>query len=363
MKIAFLKWVDSVVGGLVAGILPAAGRGERVVPRRILLIRPGGIGDAVLLVPAILALKERFPESEITVLAERRNGQAFALCPALHRLLLYDSPADLWRAIRGDFDLVIDTEQWHRLSAVVARLTGAPFSIGFASNDRKRLFSHGVAYSHDDYEASSFFNLLAPMGMEPPACLQVPFLAIPPAAAARAETLIAPLEGERFVTIFPGASVPERRWGADRFKDVAQQLAQGGLPAVVVGGAADRADGEVIAGGSDSLNLAGRTSLAESAALIARSRLLISGDSGILHVAVGLGVPTVSLFGPGIEAKWGPKGEGDRIVNLKLPCSPCTRFGTTPPCPYNVRCLSEITAAQVVAAANELLFPPAKPDA
>jgi ADP-heptose:LPS heptosyltransferase len=106
--------------------------------------------------------------------------------------------------------------------------------------------------------------------------------------------------------------------------------------------------------GGGGLNLAGRTTLAETGAVVARSALLVSGDSGVLHLAVGLGIPTVSLFGPGIAAKWGPKGEGDVAVNHRLPCSPCTRFGTTPPCPVQARCLSEITVTEVTVAVTGL---------
>ena len=355
MQIRLLKWIDGVVGGIVAGILPAAKRGKAVIYRRILLIRPGGIGDAVLLVPAILALKEKFPEAEITVLAERRNASAFALCPVVDRLLCYDTPAHLFQAVRSRYDLVIDTEQWHRLSAVVARLTGSPLSIGFGTNDRKRLFSHSIGYSHEHYEAYSFLNLLAPLGITPPAALQAPFLSVPGPAFARADALLAPLAAARLVAIFPGASIAERRWGGERYGEVAARLVSDGLSVVVVGGKEDAEEGELIVAGCGGLNLAGQTTLAETAAVLARSALLISGDSGVLHIAVGLGVPTVSLFGPGIEAKWGPKGEGHLALNRHLSCSPCTRFGTTPPCPIGARCLSEITPEEVVSAARELL--------
>jgi len=344
-----------MVGGMVAACLPAARPRNGGVPRRILVIRPGGIGDAVLLMPALLALKKRYPQASLTVLAERRNGGAFALCPAVDRLLLYDTPAHLFSAIRGGYDLVIDTEQWHRLSAVVARLGSAGNSIGFATNDRSRLFSHQVGYSHDDYEADSFFSLLAPLAIAKPARLSLPFVTIPQQALERADQELAVPSGNRFVAIFPGASTPERRWGAERFRVVAERLGQKGIPAVVVGGKDDAAEGEVIVQGCGGVNLAGRTSLAETAAVLARSALLISGDSGVLHIAVGLVIPTVSLFGPGIEAKWGPKGEGHVVLNRRLSCSPCTRFGTTPPCPSGARCLAEITPEEVVRAAKELL--------
>lgn len=355
MRIGLLKLLDRMLGGMVAGIIPSPAQRTLALPRCFLIIRPGGIGDAVLLVPAILALKEKFQEARISVLAERRNGAVFALCPAVDHLLFYDTPSHLIRAIRYGFDLVIDTEQWHRLSAVVARLTRAPVSIGFATNDRKRLFTHQVAYSHDQYEAGSFFNLLAPLGIAPPAALGLPFLTVPEQATRRMAALLAPLSGKPLVAIFPGASIAERRWGRERFREVAEKLANAGLQVAVVGGKEDAAEGEAIAGGSGGLNLAGKTTLAETAAVIARSALLLSGDSGVLHIAVGLGIPTVSLFGPGIEAKWGPKGEGDIVLNKRLPCSPCTRFGTTPPCPIQSRCLSDISVEEVLSEVRKLL--------
>lgn len=355
MKTRLLKSIDPLLGGVAAALLPAARAAKELAPRRILLIRPGGIGDAVLLVPAIHALKEKFPEAAITVLAERRNGSAFALCPAVDHLLYYDTPADLSTAIRGGYDLVIDSEQWHRLSAVVARLCRASVSIGFATNNRKRLFTHGIPYSHDDYELWSFFRLLAPLGIAPPEKIPAPFLTVPAEAAAAADLLLAKVYGRPFAVIFPGASIPERRWGHQRFREVAQRLALMGLQVVVVGGAEDEDQGDFIVRPCGGVNLAGKTALAETAAVIARSVFLLSGDSGVLHIGVGLGIPTVSLFGPGIEAKWGGKGEGDVVVNRRVECSPCTRFGTTPRCKSEVRCLSGITPQEVVQAIDKLL--------
>lgn len=351
MRTLLLKGLDDVFGRFVAGILPAA-KAREAGRRSFLVIRPGGIGDAVLLIPTILAVRERFPKAELTVLAERRNGAVFSLCPAVDRLLLYDNKVDLFKALRGRYDVVIDTEQWHRFSAVVARLAGAAVSIGFATNNRERLFTHQIAYSHDDYESLSFLRLLRPLEITSAATF--PFLIMPEPAADRACQLLAPLQGERFVTLFPGASITERRWGAERFRKVAQSLAASGVPVVVVGGPDDAADGETIVAGGAGLNLAGKTTLAETAAVIARSSLLVSGDSGVLHIAVGLGVKTVSLFGPGIAAKWGPRGELHVVLDRHLSCSPCTRFGTTPACPIRTRCLSEIAPEEVLAAVEAL---------
>ena len=354
-RIEFLKKVDVLLGRLVVTCLPASSKGGRFdKPRNLLLIRPGGIGDAVLLVPALTTLRERFPAAGITVLAERRNAAVFDLCPAVDRVLRYDRPREFGAALRGGYDAVIDTEQWHRLSAVAARLTGATVRIGFGTNERARLLTHPLPYSHDDYEALSFFRLLGPLRITPPAEVTVPFLAAPQEAGRAAVELLRPLGGERYVAIFPGASIPERRWGAERFAELARRLAGEGRRVVVVGGREDAGDGERIAGDTG-LNLAGRTSLAVTAAVIAGADLLVSGDSGILHVGVGVGTPTVSLFGPGRQKKWGPQGAGHAVINHHLPCSPCTTFGTTAPCPDQARCLSGISVDEVLQAVREML--------
>ena len=354
-QIDFLKKVDALLGRLMAALLPASSvTGIVVEPHNLLVIRPGGIGDAVLLAPGLAALRERFPHADITVLAERRNADVFDLCPAVDHVLRYDMPREFLSAIRWRYDVVIDTEQWHRLSAIVARLTRAPVRIGFGTNERDRLLTHPLPYSHDDYEVISFFRLLEPLGITVPKTLALPFLSLPQEVSRKAEELLPPVAGRGYVVIFPGASIPERRWGGGRFTDLARRLESEGMNVVVVGGEEDAADGELIAG-TAGINLAGRTSLAETAAVVAEAGLLVSGDSGILHIGVGLGTPSVSLFGPGRQKKWGPRGLCHAVINHNLYCSPCTTFGTTPRCPNRVRCLGEITVDEVLRAAKELL--------
>lgn len=352
MKTAFIKSLDTFVGRIAIQLTPAprvATRTKHEI-RSILVIRPGGIGDAALLAPAIHALKRTYPDAPIHILAEKRNGGTFALMPGIERVFLYDTRSGLMETLRCGYDLVIDTEQWHRLSALVARLTGAPTLIGFDTNDRRRMFTHTVPYSHERYEADSFLDLLAPLGIETCRDENTRFLFPSETARQQASSLLHPLGGKPFVTIFPGASIRERQWGEDRFRHVVRDLEGRGLRSVIVGGGNDRKLGEEIVHGSNALNLAGSTSLAGTAAVIATSRLLLSGDSGVLHIGVGLGVPTVSLFGPGIAAKWAPRGPGHMVLYRGLSCSPCTQFGTTPPCPRNVSCLSGIMPEEVTTA-------------
>ena len=333
----------------------ASGGGNVSSVSRLLLIRPGGIGDAVLLVPVIGHLREVFPLARIEVLAEKRNRGAFALCPDIDQVLCYDSPQELWAALSSGYDVVIDSEQWHRLSALVARMIRSKMKIGYGTNERKRLFTQSVDYSHDSYELNSFFELLKPLGIEPPAITHFPFLTIPADDQDAADTLLGTFLVKPFVVLFPGASIPERCWGVEKFHQLALQLNEHGYPVVVIGGKEDQPTGEAIVAGIDGLNLAGKTSLAGSAAVIEQAALLVSGDSGMLHVGVGLGRPTVSLFGSGIAAKWAPRGDRHVVLNKQLPCSPCTKFGYTPPCPIDTQCLREISVEDVLSAALSLL--------
>jgi ADP-heptose:LPS heptosyltransferase len=359
IKPSVLKTFDRFVGKLVINLFPSppAVRLQREIAS-ILIIRPGGIGDAALLAPTIYALQHAHPGARIKILAEKRNGSVFSLVPGIDRVFLYDSPAGLKNALQESYDLVIDTEQWHRLSALIARMTGAPVLIGFDTNERRRMFTHTVPYSHEEYEADSFLHLLTPLEIYDARDEAAQFLFPPENARHQVRQLLSPLENQPFITIFPGASIKERRWGSDRFRQVVESLEAHGVTAVIVGSNDDRKTGEEIVGNSRAINLAGLTTLACTAAAIASSRLLLSGDSGVLHIGVGVGVTTISLFGPGIAAKWAPRGKQHTILDKQLPCSPCTRFGTTPPCPRGITCLAEITPQEVTSAIlNQLKEP------
>jgi ADP-heptose:LPS heptosyltransferase len=356
LKTIHFKTLDRLVGSTLVRLFcqPAKIDVGLLSVSRLLVIRPGGIGDAVLLMPALRLLREKYPDAAIDILAEGRNAGAFALSGSQDEVFCYDRPGDLLKVFRRRYDLIIDTEQWHRLSSVLARALRPQCLIGFATNDRTRLLRVPVEYSHANYESESFLNLVAPLLGDTKCMPAEPFLTIPQAAAQTADNLLAPLAGP-FVALFPGASIPERRWPLDKFSDLARQLQGQGLTVIVLGGDSERAFGEVVLKSTRGLNLAGATTLAETAAIIKRSILLVSGDSGVLHLAVGLGVPTVSLFGPGRALKWAPRGERHVVLNKNLPCSPCTTFGYTPTCHKNGRCISEITVDEVFEAVLGLL--------
>lgn len=355
MKIRLLKLIDHLVGVIATVCLPPAPMCPASIFTRFLIIRPGGIGDAALIAPVITSIKKAYPDCHITLLAEQRNDGVFSLVSGVDKVFRYDRPLEFIKALRDRYDVVIDTEQSHRLSAVVARFVRSPIKIGFDTNGRRRMFTHGIRYDLAAYEPENFALLLKPLGMDCRSYDGEVTLNVPLQSETNASRLLQSIDSETFVVIFPGASIPEKRWGADRFRRVAEVLSAFGVKVVVVGGKEDCRQSEAIAGGGLGLNLAGMTSLPETAAVIRKSALLLSGDSGVLHIAAGLGVPTVSLFGPGRASKWAPRGDHHIVINKELPCSPCTTFGNTPTCPDNARCMRDITVDEVVNAVTMLL--------
>lgn len=371
-KIEGLKRIDGILGGIACGVsrlLVSPRKGFRDPSPKILVIRPGGIGDAVLLYPALLALRQEFPGSAIHVLAEKRNAGILTGCPYIDSVLLYDSSPlkTLSAVIKEGYDVVIDTEQWHRMTAALAYLTRAAVRAGFATNDeRARQLTHPVTHRREDYEAVSFLNLVSAVTRKEYTFDEdKPFLPIDRNKYAGAVSMVEEFKSGKSATVgvFTGATVKERRWGTEKFAALSKALAEEGLGIVFLGGPGDVQDSAEVKSGLDYksvLDLTGKTSLMETAAVISVLDVLVSADTGLMHIAYGAGTPTVSLFGAGIEEKWAPRGRRHSIINKHLPCSPCTEFGYTPPCPYGVECLREIGVDEVKESALNLLSLAAK---
>ncbi len=348
-----LKRLDSYVGNIAIRTVQAASkiiknRHHSSLSGKILIIRPGGIGDAILLIPAIKALKTHFPSSEVHILAETRNLGVFSMVN-FAKSFNYSKLQDLKYVLKNNYDIVIDTEQWHRLSAVLAYAVRSKTRIGFATNERKILFDHSIPYSQDRYELDSFFDLIRP--------IIGPYQEKPYSGFLSPPERTNPFGNSAFVAIFPGSSIPERMWPIERFKAIAEWLEKKLKFAVaVVGGSREYAKGEYIVNDlKRGINFAGKLALKGTASILSEASFLITSDSGLMHLAVALGSPVVALFGPGIEKKWAPRDRESIVINKRLPCSPCTIFGYTPPCKTNARCMKEIQVGDVKRAILEII--------
>ncbi len=321
---------------------------QLICTHTILIIRPGGIGDAILLLPMLHRLSSIYPDAKLDILAERRNAEVFLWSPVVSRIWQYDRPLDFLKLFQQNYDLIIDTEQWYRLSAVVARLLRSSRLIGFATNERSRLFSDPCPYKQDEYEADMFMSLLAPLGCTSPFSVDSSvFLTLPQADH---------VFENPYIVIFPGSSISAKQWPAERFAEVARFCEERGFDVVLLGGKADRDVSDCISKElSRCHNLVGKTDLTEAAAIISDAGMMISGDSGLLHVAQSQGIPTVSLFGPSNPLKWNRSSSFNVILKRDIACSPCSRFGIISKCKYGFRCMQEINVAEVLKAVEFLL--------
>lgn len=378
MRVRLLKILDATVGfflcwmgGLLLHLLhrnPAPGRPLPAVIRTILVIRPGGMGDMILLQPALRSLRQHYPEAVIDVVCESRNRDIPPLAGAGVRLLLYDvNPVRTFaRLLRGGYDIAIDTEQFHHFSAVMAMFSRAPVRIGFKINPgRNQIYTHLVNYDLEGYEAGEFMRLLHPLGIREEAAVQG-------CLAAPAEPLAEDLARvERWLLIHAATTSRYKGWDAAKWAEVARRIAEGAhafsgsgkeagrarLIVGLVGGANDVGIAEAIAAQSglgDGVRvLAGRLAFRQTAALIGRAELFVGLDSGLAHLAVASGTPTVVLFGPSDHKKWGVESDHNVVVRKALACSPCFIFGYHKFC-HSIACMAEISAGDVLAAVGKL---------
>lgn len=330
-------------------------------PTRLLIIRPGGMGDMILLLPTLTALRKRFPTITLDLICEKRNRDVLNLAHPPDHILLYDSsPLRLLiHLLRHRYDAVIDTEQFHYFSALMAILARAPIRIGFKiSPGRNLLYTHLVNYELEGYEANQFMALLRPFGLAEPAVVEGALRAgaeLPGALVA----LLSATPGARLITLHVGSTTRYKQWPDGRYGELLRTVGQDPrLVFVILGSKADRRQSERVATqsklGQRVLSLAGRLTMAETAAVLARSSLYIGGDSGLTHMAVALVIPTVTLFGPSDSQKWGARSKLHAIVKQPPPCAPCFIFGYHKFC-HSIACMNNITVDDVAAACRRAL--------
>jgi ADP-heptose:LPS heptosyltransferase len=265
---------------------------------RVLLLRALGLGDFLTGVPAYRAVRRAFPGHRVVLAAPAQFAPLAALTGAIDELLPAAELAPLpWPGPPPEvaIDLHGRGPASHRLLAALrpGRLIvfGGPHGGGYC----------GPSWRPGEHEVARWSRLLAESGIPAdPADLRLPEpdSSFGGAGPGRAPTII-----------HPGAAAPARRWPAGRFADVARQLAANGRAVCVTGSAGEQGLAALVArqaGLPAARVLAGRTSLAELARLAARAELIISGDTGMSHLAAAFGRPSVTLSGPVPPAEWGP---------------------------------------------------------
>ena len=341
--------------------------GQEKVYQRILVRAPNWIGDAVMAVPTLSALRARFPESRITLLAKPPVAALFEHHPAIDRLWVYESPGrhagwiGLWRLIRsireGRFDLAFLLQNAFE-AALITAAAGIPERVGYAADGRRFLLTESLdKKSAPRHQREAYLHLMALVG-SPGRFERSPYLAITEKERqAASDFLVA--EGierwEQVIGINPGAAYgSSKRWDPARFAAAADRLLERHpARAVIFGGPAEAAIAEEVRGRMrhPAAVAAGKTTVRMMMALIARCRLFITNDSGPMHIASAVGVPVVAVFGPTNPDATSPAGADDLIVRNKVECAPCTHRE----CPIDHRCMTGVSVEAVVEAAERQL--------
>jgi len=249
------------------------------------------------------------------------------------------------------FDLVLDLQGLLK-SAVWVALARSPRKVG---HDRTREFSYlalterAPPFDPEAHAVRRYLNLAHYLGAPPaPARFRLGLDAAVDLAA-----LLPGKAGRPLAVLHPGARWPSKLWPPSSWARLAEWLSRDrGFQVAVTGSAADRELVAAIVGQSQApiLNLAGATSLAQLAAILRKTRLAVTADTGAMHLAAALGTPVVALFGPTAPWRTGPFGPGHQVVRLDLPCSPCFQRRCPEP-----RCLTDLTPEMVAAACEKTL--------
>ena len=334
----------------------------------ILIRGTNWIGDAVMTLPAIAAIRNTFPRAKITILVKPWVADVFKFCPDVDDIMLYHQPGvhdGMLGILRlaGDlkerkFDTAILLQNAIE-AAIISRLAGIPNRAGYNSDGRGFLLTHAVKRTKTVrklHQIDYYLEMVKALGCQPVGREAV--LTLGKNAECQAERLLARhgLQDNRpLVGIAPGASYgPAKKWFPERFALVADRLIDAFSAQVMLFGSS--ADKESVAQVQQNAKfplctLAGTTNLTETMALIARCRLFISNDSGLMHLAGAMGIPVIAIFGSTNPEATSPPGHKNMIIHKDVSCSPCLK----PVCPTDFRCMDLIRVDDVYEAAVRML--------
>ncbi len=342
-------------------------------PRSILVIRLSAIGDVVMASGMIPALRQAYPNARLVWLAEPAPADLLRANPRIDEVLVW--PRGEWRKLwrsrhwlqllrtvrkfrrtlrRERFDLVLDAQGLLK-SGIPAWWSGAPRRIGLGSREGSQWLMTQVISRHwPDHRIGSEYRALARTVGAEDAAFRLDLAVSDEDAAAAGKHLQAAGASGTYAVVAPFTTRPQKHWVSERWATLAAALRETlKLDVVMLGGPADREAAQAIAeqAGGDIHDLAGRTTLRESAAIIDGARLLIGVDTGLTHMGSALRRPTVALFGATRPYR-DPDAPLTRILYDDLPCAPCRH---SPTCGGAYTCMRQLTVARVMDAAGQVL--------
>lgn len=374
-------------------------RGASLPPRRILVRELNWLGDAVMSTPALQRLRQHYPDADITLFSPAKLAELWLHFPFINQVLTFASSEPPWaigrrlRASAFDLALILPNSPRSALECWFARI---PERVGYTRRWRNWLLTHPVPPRPDRspmrkrsvgeirrlirskaaflrepsrdaaaHQLHEYLHLVARLGGDSTPLR--PLLTVAEdeirATAGKFGVDAHSLGGKPILALNPGAEYgPAKRWPEDKFIAAALEI-QRRTECVwfILGGGADRSLANTIAAAVNARhsaikNLAGQTSLRELMALLKICRVLLTNDTGPMHLAAALGTPVVVPFGSTSPALTGPGLPGDtqhHLLAADVPCTPCFRRT----CPIDFRCMDAITVERAVGAVLEALSP------
>lgn len=346
---------------------------SRPRPRRILLVRTSAIGDIVFASPLVAALRRAYPQAHIAWLVQPECQFLLEHHPDLDEIIAW--PAHEWRELRRRrrigslvrefrtfrkhlrtrrFDLTLDLQGLLK-SGFLTYLSGARERIGLGSREGSRLLMTRIVRRGGDSNriGSEYLFLAQSLGL-PTHDFSMAVFYGPEAAAWARELIERKGLSHGFAVICPFTTRPQKHWIEPRWAELSERLhTELGLPAVMLGGPGDHeAAGRIRdLAAVGPIDLAGKTTLPQAAALIAGSSLLVSVDTGLGHMGIAFSRPSLLLFGSTCPYLDTTRADA-QVLYHRLDCSPCKR---KPTCDGAVTCMQLITVDEVLNAARNLL--------
>jgi heptosyltransferase-1 len=344
---------------------------------RVLLVRLSAIGDILFASPLIAAFRRARPQAHIAWLVQPECAPLLGHHPALDEVIIWPVKEwkglwkeRRWRELLGElrafrrqlqerrFDVAVDLQGLLK-SGALTRLSGARERIGLGSREGSRLLMTRTIPRGGDPEriGSEYLYLAQTLGL-PVNGFPMEVHYAPEDAAFADDVVEREGLGGGFAVICPFTTRPQKHWFEPRWAELADGLkTELGLPAVMLGGPADRSAARRIRGltGMGLIDLAGQTSLLQAAAVIDRCSLLVAVDTGLGHMGIAFGRPSLLLFGSTRPYLDTTRPDG-RVLYHPLPCSPCRR---RPTCNGEYTCMKSIRPSEVLSAAREILGRPA----
>jgi ADP-heptose:LPS heptosyltransferase len=349
--------------------------------RSILVMKFFGMGSIVLATTTLQSLRKRFPLSRIVFLSFEQNRELLELIREIDEFWLVDahsaisfvsSVAQLARKLwRSRFDVVLDLEFFSKFSTLVGALARPELHIGYSLPARWRTWnlSHPITLRTDQHVTETFQDTLRALGIARSDTFRPSLTNAHVRLPDHLDRMIPSIYSE-IICINPnaGKTALDRRWSAGNFGIVASLLRRE-FPGSLICFTGDSDEKEYVqsvvdkieVGPGDVLNLAGVLSLRELMTLFSYSSVLITNDSGPMHLAAAINLPTVALFGPESPEFYGPLGNQSVNLYASLSCSPCLNIfsAKTFRCPIQQECMKSISPDSVVTSVRLMLNQPA----